>query len=203
MNKKIFTSDKVYIYCAILIMIALSVTAYINWNDIKTTFFDIKLAEICQIFINISLAFYIGLHLNLRIKNIEQKKLLFLDLLNELQKTIKTIYKLGNDYIESNDRIKMLTISKGEVDYSEYIKIEQNFFEKLKDFSFNLSFVKETFVKETLKKDGSYNLIVDKIKKDYWVFKAELTGSKSSEPIDNAYRSIIKNIKKLKLKIYE
>ncbi|MBW1616638.1 MAG: hypothetical protein JRJ49_08930 [Deltaproteobacteria bacterium] len=143
MNKKVFTSGKVCICCAILIMITLSATAYINWNDIKEDFFQIRLSEICHVFINIALAFYIGLHLNLRAKNIAQKKLLFLDLLNELHKKIETIYKFGNNYIKP----------------SSTYKNEQDILEKLKDFSFNLSFVEDTF-----KENKDYNLITNKIK---------------------------------------
>ena len=195
MNKKVLTANKAYICCAVLIIIALSGVAYIKWSSIKDNFFDIRLSEICQICINIVLAFYIGLHLNLRVKNIEQKKLLILDLLNELYRKIEAIYKLGNNYIASNS-----STTDGQSS-NDFIEMEKKLLIKLKDFAFNLSSIKETF--NELDNYRKHNLIVDIIKKNYMEFKVELTGSKSSQTVDNTYRIIIKNIKKLKLKIYE
>ena len=88
---------------SLFILMILAISVYSQWDNIKETFFNVTLFNICHVAITVILGFYIANTLNLRVSRNIKKREICVVMLDRLEGCINNAYRLGCNYLEEHE----------------------------------------------------------------------------------------------------
>ncbi|NKE71858.1 hypothetical protein [Candidatus Manganitrophus noduliformans] len=176
----------------VFLMMGIAIGSAISyWNLINSSFFQVRMLEIVQLTVTVSIAVFVTYFINSKINHEIKKKEMLNDLISRFQNHLTDVVDLGYDYMENPNKEK-----------------ERSIIRKFKNLGVLLSIIKDikTSEDESLKYDETLYL-------DYIKLKGSITdtpfgqkGPKYSEEakrkVEDHYCSLLNRLYECKLKLY-
>jgi hypothetical protein len=84
-----------------IVILALLVTTFIHWTDVKAHFYDYSLTSLVNIIVLLTLSVIISLYSSRFIGNEAKKKEIVMNLFDSLEKYVHSVYDKGMDYVNN------------------------------------------------------------------------------------------------------